>query len=196
MLAMIPHLFLLAVVGATKQESGWKMFWHAQCSQPWAGTEDGGWANETHPWHKDFVIQRKTNPHWKDVPVGVCPFGQLPYTQCKWGPISLMCGTRFNNRSSVDIFANFITGGLYVIIAIHFMWLALVCWNARSFHCILCMLICTGIYELMLGGIDHDRSRHVLDLPHKLCHDIKTTWTRLFIFLDPFISSDLLDRVP
>jgi hypothetical protein len=100
-----------------------------------------------------------------------------------------MCGTVFNNPTPVDIFANFITGALYATIAINFMWLTLNCWNARSLHCILCMVACSAIYQLMLGIIEHDRlfiieqQRLILQLQHTLALRVKCLKSHLFLDL-------------
>jgi hypothetical protein len=129
---MIPLLFIIFAVGAKRQDTGWTHIWFAQCSQP----------NETHPRHRDFVIHQPTlqSSHSKNP-------------RCKWGPISVMCGTVFNNPKQTSSQTSSLTDFMQILQYIIGLY---------SLHCILFMTTCSGTYLLTLGSIDQDRSGHSL----------------------------------
>jgi len=119
--------------------------------KPWQHWKDGTtWQDPASRWHNDYLY------HLKDAIVGNgrldpnatagrCPFGHP--SDC---PFIMICGTIRNKSTTADDFANFLTGGIYVMIVLHFCWVLAFQLNPRSVALVASFIFNNIIYTLGL----------------------------------------------
>jgi len=120
-------------------------------SKPWLTN----WKNKSSVYYHDYLYFNSTsnvNRFDDSVPIGVCPFGHQ--SNCPW---PMLCGTIRNNSTSADYFANFLSGGIYLMIAFHFVWLSCFQLNTRSFHVILNFIVNNILYVSVHAQINEQR---------------------------------------
>lgn len=109
------------------------------------------WKSPGNRWHLDYL-------HHMDLAIngtgsrfdplaqeGKCPFGRP--SDCPW---IIICGTIRNNSTSAEDFANFVTGGIYVMIILHAVWIGAVQLNPRSLALFGSFMFNNFIYTVVL----------------------------------------------